>query len=954
MSNAAPLPDSHNLAFLEALQDDFQRDPDSVPPQWRRFFECIRADGRCLDGDSGNAGDTNGNGVNRIQFGPSFVPSSLFNPAGGHGALARDLTAAAEARQDRVDQMVRAFRVRGHMIAKLDPLGRERTRPDELDPSTYGFSPRDLDRPFSSRTIKGPDVSTLREIVDRLQNTYCRYIGVQYMHIDELSVRHWLQERMEGSENRCPLTRREQFRILTRLTDAAIFEEFIQKKFIGAKSFSLEGAESLIPLLDLAIENAGAQGINEIVIGMAHRGRLNVLANILGKSPWQIFREFQDLEVQENLGRGDVKYHLGYHGDWRTASGRDLHVALCFNPSHLEFVNPVALGRMRAKQDRLKDLDRRRGMVIQIHGDAAFAGEGIVQETLQMSELEGYRIGGTLHVIVNNQIGFTATPEECRSSIYASAIGKMLQIPIFHVNGENPESVAQVVQLAMDFRKEFRRDAIIDMYCYRRRGHNESDEPAFTQPLMYKAIKRRPSVRQAYLEHLMKIGDVTQEQADEIRDQLTERLEQQLSETNEAARKRRSQKSAGTRPSILGRVWADYLGGPDAATPEADTALPSDRVANLLRATARLPEDFTPHPKMKRLLGQRDKMAAAEAPLDWAAAEAVAFASLAVDGARVRMTGQDSQRGTFSHRHAVLSDFLTGRRHMPLQHIAPDQAPVEIYNSPLNETGVLGFEYGYSVAYPDGLVLWEAQFGDFVNAAQVIIDQFITSAEDKWGSLSGLVLLLPHGFEGQGPEHSSARLERFLQLAAEDNIQICNLTTPAQFFHCLRRQVIRPWRKPLVIMTPKSLLRHPKAVSTIEDLGAAFQRVIPDTDVKPKQAKRVILCSGKVYYELCDYREKHDRWDTAIVRLEQLYPLADETLETALKGYAASATTVWVQEEPENMGAWTYLRMRFGEKLFGRLPFDVIARAPSASPASGSSGSHKLEQQLLLMRAFGD
>ncbi|RMF83010.1 MAG: 2-oxoglutarate dehydrogenase E1 component [Planctomycetota bacterium] len=937
MSQTPLLPDSQNLSFIESLLREYVRDPQSVPPQWREYFRQLLAS----------------NGVGSAAIEPQPVRRSIFNPLRhSNGSRAALATGAAASLQDRVDQMVRAYRVRGHIMAHLDPLCGPRPMPEELDPHYYGFTDADLDRPCSSRTIKGPAVRSLREIITRLQNTYTRYIGVQFMHIDELDVRHWLQERMEGTENRCHLSRTQQFRILTRLTDAVIFEEFIQRKFVGAKSFSLEGAESLIPLLDLAIEQAGDQGIDEIVIAMAHRGRLNVLANIVGKSPRRIFREFQDLDVQENLGRGDVKYHLGYHGYWTTASGRELHIALCFNPSHLEYVNPVALGRMRAKQDRLGDLNRRKGLVIQIHGDAAFAGEGIVQETLQLSQLEGYRTGGSLHVIVNNQIGFTTSPLESRSSVYASAIGKMLQIPIFHVNGEDPESVAQVVKLAMEFRHEFQRDAIIDMYCYRRRGHNESDEPSFTQPLMYKAIKKRKSVRQAYLERLVALGGVTREAGEEIKRRLTERLEEELSHTRDKAP---AAPKDSVRPSILGRVWRNYRGGPDRETPEVETGAPRERITRLLTRLTELPSWFHPHPKLHRILNPRREMAAGKRPLDWATAEAAAMATLATEGTRVRLSGQDSGRGTFSQRHAVLYDYETGKPYVPLQHLSNQQAPVEIYNSPLNEAGVMGFEYGYSVAYPDGLVAWEAQFGDFANVAQVIIDQFITSAEDKWGSLSGLVLLLPHGFEGQGPEHSSARPERFLQLAAEDNIQVCNLTTPANYFHCLRRQVLRPWRKPLVIMTPKSLLRHPRAVSSLDDLAdGAFQRIIPDHAVSPGDVRSILMCTGKIYYELLDYREKHERNDTAIVRLEQIYPISDDLIAETLDPYAPGTPVTWVQEEPQNMGAWGYLKLRFGDKLCGRWPLHVESRPASASPATGSAASHKLEQQLLLMRAFGD
>ena len=930
MNRPSELPDSQNLPFIEALLGDFQRDPRSVPEDWRRLLERQTSNGPA-------------------QIGPTFRPRSIFNPAGGNGHDAADDATLATAMQDRVDQMVRAYRVRGHMIAAIDPLLMPRPATPELDPSYYGFTDADMERPFSSRTIKGPPVRTLHDIVERLQNTYCRFIGVQYMHIDELEVRHWLQERMEGDENRCELTRTEQFRILTRLTDATIFEEFIQKKFIGAKSFSLEGSESLIPLLDLAIEGAAAQGVDEVVLGMAHRGRLNVLANIMGKSPRLIFREFEDLDAEKNLGRGDVKYHLGYHCDWMTAARRSVHLALCFNPSHLEFVNPVALGRLRAKQDRQGDLNHERSMCIQIHGDAAFAGEGIVQETLNLSELPGYRAGGSLHVIVNNQVGFTTSPSEGRSGIYASAIGKMLQIPIFHVNGEDPESVAQVVRLALDFRRQFRRDVIIDMYCYRKRGHNESDNPDFTQPVMYDAIRRRRGVREGYLEHLAQLGDVTREAADEIETRLREHLEGELSGMREPA-------PPSTRPSVLGRIWSAYRGGPDASVEDVDTGVDKQRLAELLEKTTRLPEDFVAHKTIKRVLEMRRDMARGRRRLDWAAAEALAFATLATEGARVRLSGQDCGRGTFSQRHAVLHDQDDGRAHTPLAHLSAGQAPVEIFNSPLSEAGVVGFEYGYAIACPDGLTLWEAQFGDFVNAAQVIIDQFIASAEDKWHSLNGLVLLLPHGFEGQGPEHSSARMERFLSLTAEDNIQVVYPSSPAQYFHVLRRQVARPWRKPLVVMTPKSLLRLDRATSTLDELAAGrFQRIIPDDGgVNPREASRVLLCSGKIFYDLQKEREERERGDVAIVRFEQLYPLSDAAIVEALKPYPKKTPVLWTQEEPQNMGAWPYLRYRFGDKLPDRRPLAVLARRASASPATGSHGSHKIEQRHILDKAFAD
>ena len=690
----------------------------------------------------------------------------------------------------------------------------------------------------------------------------------------------------------------------------------------------------------MAIEKAGSLGVREIVFGMAHRGRLNVLTNIMGKSPKQIFWEFDDRDGERHRGRGDVKYHLGYSSDWVTAADKKVHLSLCFNPSHLEFVNPVAMGRLRAKQDRAGDAARETGMAILIHGDAAFIGEGVVQESLALSELPGYRVGGTLHVIVNNQIGFTTGPSDARSSTYASDVAKMLQIPIFHVNGEDPEAVAQVVNLALDFRHEFKQDVVIDMYCYRKYGHNEGDEPAFTQPLLYDAIRKRQGVQQGYMKRLLKLGKVTQGDADHLIQTRREALEAELAAA-------RSDDYTSQFQAFEG-LWEGYVGGEDDTTPEVETGVPTDRLAELLRAQNTFPEGFTTHPKLARLLNTKLEMADGNRPLDWAAGEMLAYATLVASGVRVRLSGQDALRGTFVHRHAALFDVETGQPYIPLQHLSPDQAPLEIYNSPLSENGVLGFEYGYSLDVPDGLVLWEAQFGDFANAAQVIIDQFIASGEDKWRRLSGLVMLLPHGFEGSGPEHSSARLERYLQLCAEDNMQVVYPTTPAQMFHLLRRQVLRPWRKPLVVMTPKSLLRHPKAVSSLEDLASGtFERVIPDPEADG--ATRVILCSGKVYYDLL--AERGDNRDTAIVRLEQLYPLSERELGAALAPYAADAPVVWVQEEPENMGAWRNLRVEFGVQLLGH-PFSGVYRPASASPATGSGSAHKLEQKDLMRAAF--
>ena len=937
-----------NAGYVEELHTRWLKSPHSVEEEWRRFFEgstlprteprtLVRAEPTPTNGNGwANAATTHGNGV-------------LYREA------VRETVIAATELQSRVAQLVNAYRVRGHLFADLDPLGNPPATHPELELATFGLGPADLDKTFSAAGMAGaPERTTLREIVAHLEETYCKSIGVEFTHIEEPEPRLWLQERMESTRNHASLDRTELLRILTKLTEAEIFEQFIHKNYVGARRFSLEGAESMIPMIDLLIESAGQHGIEELVIGMAHRGRLNVLANVLGKNVREIFAAFDDKRPERFFGAGDVKYHLGYSSDVVTHAGRSIHISMSFNPSHLEFVDPVVEGRVRAKIDRRK---RKSTMPLLIHGDASFMGQGVVPETLNLSQLEGYSTGGTIHLVVNNQIGFTTLPQDSRSTRYCTDVARMLRVPVFHVNGEDPEAVIQVTRLAIEFRQRFKRDVVIDMYCYRKYGHNEGDEPRFTQPVMYSLIDHKPTVREVYVSRLVAAGHIALEEADAIVQERRATLARALEEARQG--------DFHQMPEAMGGVWAPYRGGPDAGVPEVSTAFPKEALLAVVEELAKVPPDFHANPKAQKLIEQRRERAVAGQPLDWGTAEHLAFASILLEGHGIRISGQDARRGTFSHRHAVLFDTETGERYTPLEHLAPVAkrglvagtpggylGRFEIYDSPLSEAGVLGFEYGYSLDRPDKLVVWEAQFGDFANAAQVIIDQFIASAEDKWGRLSGLVLLLPHGFEGQGPEHSSARIERFLQIAAEDNIQVCNLTTPAQFFHVLRRQVKRLWRKPLVVFTPKSLLRQADAVSTLDELvNGPFQRVIADTSVDPAKVRRILLCTGKVYYDLAAERRKRVRDDVAILRLEQIYPLSD-ALSRALAPYQAGTPVVWVQEEPRNMGAWYFLNARRVDLLAGRHELSLVSRLESASPATGSKAAHDLEQSMLLEQAF--
>jgi 2-oxoglutarate dehydrogenase E1 component len=856
---------------------------------------------------------------------------------------------AANELQARLSALINAYRVRGHLFANLDPLGLHQGPPkDEFVLKRYGLAHVDPDTIFATGNLAGPATAPLHSVLARLKDTYARTIGVEFTFLENQEARDWLRERMELTGNHIDLSREQQVRILTKLTDAEIFEQFLHTKYTGAKRFSLEGAESVIPMLDILTERASELGVEEIVIGMAHRGRLNVMVNIMEMNVRQIFAGFEDDDPEQYVGRGDVKYHLGYSLDRKTASGNNVHMTLAFNPSHLEWVNPVVEGRVRAKQDRKGDEHRISVLPLLIHGDAAFVGQGVVAETLNLSRLKAYETGGTVHVVINNQIGFTTNPEDSRSTAYCTDITRMLRCPVFHVNGEDPEAVAQAVTLAAEYRQRFHGDVVLDLFCYRKYGHNEGDEPRFTQPEMYAAIDRKQTVREVYIEHLVKTGKLTVEQADEIKVRRLQDLENALDDT-------RSNGNYNLIPASMLGLWTEYQGGSDLDVPDADTRFAREKLDDALDKLTSYPDWFTPHPRIERfvLAKQRNVLKTGEG-VDWGTAENLAFGTLLLEGVRCRLTGQDVRRGTFSHRHAVIFDSETGRRYTRLGHLSPDQAQLEIYDSSLSEAGVVGFEWGYSLDSPDALVCWEAQFGDFVNAAQVIIDQFISSSEDKWHRLSGLILLLPHGMEGQGPEHSSARLERFLLLCAEDNMQVVNLTTPAQLFHCLRRQVIRPWRKPLIVMSPKSLLRHRRAISTMDELAeGAFQRIIPDDPaIDPSKARRLVMCTGKIYYDLLERRERDEVDDIGIMRVEQLYPLRASELQARLAPYPKDIDLVWVQEEPWNMGAWYFMRARLPEILGNEQPLRCIARPESASPATGSGASHKLEQTLLVDEVF--
>lgn len=854
------------------------------------------------------------------------VSPGLFGPSGSKEEIEK---------QARVLQLINAYRVRGHLVADLDPLDSTRVPHKDLDPATYGLTIWDLDREFITNGLAGTERLTLREILDILRDTYCATVGAEYMFIADRERKAWLQVRMESSRNRSELDPDSRRRVLEKLIEAESFEKYLHAKYVGHKRFSLEGCEALIPLLDRVLSDAARAGVKEAVIGMAHRGRLNVLANTIGKPLAQIFSEFEGNPNPESVqGSGDVKYHLGATGTHETHTGETLAVSVAPNPSHLEWVNPVVEGMVRAKQDQIGDVARARVLPVLLHGDAAFAGQGIVAETLNLAGLEGYTTGGTIHVVINNQIGFTTLPQDARSSTYATDVAKMVQAPILHVNGDDPEAVVHVAGLAWEYRDRYKRDVVIDLVGYRRWGHNEGDEPSYTQPLMYAKIKAHTSVGQLYSEQVVRASLFPREEVDKI---WAEKKAQMQREGDGGA---------------LGQIARRQ---PVVSQP-VDAAAMWGRLRTTLQAMSTVPEGFELHPKLMPLLKRRADLLAGKGDVDWATAEALAFGTLLLEGVPVRLSGQDSGRGTFSQRHAVLYDVKTGKEHVPLNSIAPAGTRFEVHDSLLSEAAVMGFEFGYAVAEHRALVMWEAQFGDFFNGAEVIVDQFLVASEQKWGQPQGLVLLLPHGHEGQGPEHSSARLERFLTLCAEDNIRVCYPSTPASYFHLLRRQGRDSVEKPLVVMTPKSLLRHPRCQSSLASLAEGrFEEVLDDSGIDGARVRRIVLTSGKLYYDLLKAREEQHVQGVAIVRLEQLYPFPLEQLGAALARYPESAELVWAQEEPRNMGAWRFVREEFLDRAsgiaHGRVP-RYIGREASASPAPGSLKAHIEEQEAIVEAAL--
>ena len=934
-----------NATYLAELYARYEEDPASLDPEWRAFFSSL---------------DDHRDDVIAGARGPSWAPSNgtALAPAAPRGALReREVLVAV---QDTLGarQLIRAYRTRGHLAAKLDPLELvTRREHPELRPKTYGFTKADYDRPIYLGGTLGLEFGTLRQVLSILKRTYAGHVGVEYMYISDPEQRAWIQDRIEGRE--VGFTANGKKAILKKLIEAESFERFLDFKYTGTKRFGLDGGESMVPALEQIIKRGGQLGVSEIVIGMPHRGRLNVLANVMGKPYRAIFNEFRggSAHPDEVEGSGDVKYHLGASSDREFDENR-VHLSLTANPSHLEIVDPVVLGKVRAKQDQRKDDERKSVLPLLLHGDAAFAGQGVVAECLGLSGLRGHRTGGSLHFIVNNQIGFTTAPRFSRSSPYPSDVGKMIDAPIFHVNGDDPEAVVHVTKIAIEFRQRFGKPVVIDMFCYRRHGHNEADEPAFTQPLMYQRIAQHPGVVDVYANRLVEEGLLTREEIDRMQADFRNFLEEEFS-AGEAYRPNRA--------DWLDGKWSG-IGHAEEGARRGVTGVDRDLLKEVGRKLTSIPKSFTPHKTIARIMAARRKMIDEGQGIDWATAEALAYGTLLVEGFPVRLSGQDSERGTFSQRHAVLMDQVNEKKYTPLKHVARDQARFEVINSMLSEEAVLGFEYGYSLAEPNALVLWEAQFGDFANGAQVVVDQFISSGERKWLRMSGLVLLLPHGYEGQGPEHSSARLERYLQLCAEDNWQIANCTTPANYFHVLRRQLHRQFRKPLVLMTPKSLLRHKRVVSNLEQFGpdSSFHRLLwddaqflPDQPIKlvpDDKIRRVVLCSGKVYYDLYDEREKRGVDDVYLLRMEQLYPFPARALIQEL-GRFKDAEMVWCQEEPKNMGAWSFVEPNL-EWVLDHIGAKhkrprYAGRPSSAATATGLMSKHSRELKAFLDEALG-
>ncbi len=928
---------SANAPFVEALYAQYLRDPDSVGEDWREFFRQLQAQGMAPEAAPDQA-------MIREEFARLARQPRICRSIPGEAAPG---ASCIDAKQVAVLQLINAYRFRGHQNADLDPLHlREPVLVPELHPAFHKLDDDDMDREFNTGSLVGPERAPLRDILRSLKRTYCGHLGVEYMHITDTQEKRWLQQRLEGPEANTLLPEDEQREIMERIIAAGEFEKYLHTRYVGQKRFSLEGAECLIPMLHQLVQQAGEQGVSEVVLGMAHRGRLNVLTNILGKAPASLFEEFEGKSggAAKN-GSGDVKYHQGFSSDIRTPGGI-VHFALLFNPSHLEIVDPVVGGSVRARQHRRKDITGGSVLPVLIHGDAAFSGQGVVMENFNMSQARGFRIGGTVHIIINNQIGFTTSnPLDSRSTTYCTEVARMIQAPILHVNGDDPEAVARAMRIALDFRMVYRKDVVVDLVCYRRHGHSEADEPAATQPMMYKKIRNHARVGQLYADLLVDQGVMTEDDIDALARRYRERLD--AGET--------------VAPCIVTEpfdkpYWVDWRPHVDGRWDEAvDTRIAAERVEALITRLNHLPESLVLHKQVRRILDDRAKMARGELPMDWGFAETLAYASLLEDGVPVRLSGQDSGRGTFFHRHAILHDQQTGDSYMPLQHLYEGQPDCVVIDSLLSEEAVLGFEYGYSTAAPYGLNIWEAQFGDFANGAQVVIDQFITSGAAKWGRLSGLVMFLPHGFDGQGPEHSSARLERYLQLCAEDNIQVCMPSEPAQMFHLLRRQMKRKLRTPLIVMTPKSLLRHKLSTSQLADLSeGGFRLVISDPDITDAmQVRRVIVCSGKVFYDLLDARRKREIDDVAIIRIEQFYPFPTQAFTEELDRYENASEVVWCQEEPQNQGAWQYIWPMLRDSKREQQSLSYAGRPASASPAVGCYRKHIEQLHELVDTALG-